>query len=502
MTDLFDMGRPDGPDLPRPKKLGQKKLTLMEKIKQLFAKKKPADTPVLENPSMGGFMPPPPPPNAKMQPINKKDKQSFWRKFFPSKKPKLDGLDALRAKTNFGNDAKFEQNKTANLGKDILSKQGDKEGEKSKKPPKNKLYNSLGNKEKIQTHDFSSVLMAWMIILALSPVAYLAGTIIEGYLAPKPAPISMEFIFNKAEIDAAFEAKNNAVVEDPDMDKRDYFIPLSENHASPEVGIKMLKPEEFEKIYQEINVKDFTATDKKIWQSKGRATNIDLTKPKIIIIITPLGLNPDIDTKFLTLDFPITLGFLPYITEDLKGQIRKSLFEFHHEYLLAMPMQTKNSKVESGPMQLNLEDNNENLGKKIIWARSQLPEAFGVINMMGSGFMANREKSKTALEYFRDMGFYVIESAETLTNNYKGLNKELKIDMLPSDVFIDNELDGRKIRNQLDVAVSIANDKGYAVVIARPTQETYQVLSYWLKFAKTKGIELITPSNFLKSLGN
>ncbi len=506
MTDLFDTNKPDGPDIPSPKRnlFEKKPKGLMGFIKKIFGKsielKQPPKGPG-ETPSMGGFMPPPNdkmanprPANDKMAPINKPGRFAFLSKLLKRNQGKdAQSVDDLKDKLNLNNDRFAEKPKEAPKEKPAKPAKPEME----KKP----RMGNLNKYEAIQSVPFSSVFIAWFCILALSPVFFIGGTALESYFSPPPPPNLTEFALHPAEYEREYNAKiEAAVVVDPDADRRDYFIPLSENHGPPEVPLRLDKPDKFKELYESI-ADEFPPSNRKFWQSKGRILNgIDPTKPKILIIVTPIGTNVDIDKKFMELKYPMTLGLLPTVSEDFKTSLRNLASTVPHEYLTALAMQPKNSREIFSPNQINIDDEPKTIVKKILWSTSQVPESVGVINLMGSGIMGN-SKGAMVIETIKKIGFYAIESQETLTNLYKFDRKTFK-DILTSDVTIDNELDGRKIRSQLNVAEAIAKEKGAAVVIAHPTMETYQVLSYWLKTAKTRGYELITPSTFFSMLGN
>ena len=193
-------------------------------------------------------------------------------------------------------------------------------------------------------------------------------------------------------------------------------------------------------------------------------------KPLVAIIIDDMGYRKAVGEQFLKLDMELSFSFLPFgpHTRDLSqkaGQLGKDI-------LLHLPMEPNDLKSDPGPGALMVSMNKKTIQKIFKKDLAEVPMAIGVNNHMGSRFTRNPKAMRIALEQIRGEGLFFLDSLTTSKSVGFAMAGAMGIKTIKRDVFLDNNLNKKKIINQLESLVKIAEKHGQAIGIGHPNRET------------------------------
>ncbi|MBN2419158.1 MAG: divergent polysaccharide deacetylase family protein [Deltaproteobacteria bacterium] len=208
-------------------------------------------------------------------------------------------------------------------------------------------------------------------------------------------------------------------------------------------------------------------------------------RPKISIIIDDLGYESDLAFSFLELDTPLTFSILPY------GPFTKLLSENAinngHEVLLHLPMEPKGyPSVNPGPGSLLLSMKDFEISSALEKALTEIDGAVGISNHMGSAFTESREKMMIVLSKIKEKGLFFIDSRTTSGTVGFQEAKNIGLPAASRNVFLDNDLDKKAIKMQIERLLNIARHSGSAIGIGHPHEETLSVLQEYFPELKNE----------------
>ncbi|MEA2084132.1 MAG: divergent polysaccharide deacetylase family protein [Thermodesulfobacteriota bacterium] len=193
-------------------------------------------------------------------------------------------------------------------------------------------------------------------------------------------------------------------------------------------------------------------------------------KPLVAIIIDDMGYRKAVGEQFLELDMGLSFSFLPFgpHTKDLS----QKAVQLGKDILLHLPMEPNDLKSDPGPGALMLSMNKKTIQKIFKKDLAEVPMAIGVNNHMGSRFTSNPKAMRIVLEQVRSEGLFFLDSLTTSKSVGFSMAGAMGIKTVKRDVFLDNDHNKRKIINQLESLVKIAEKHGQAIGIGHPHRET------------------------------
>ena len=216
------------------------------------------------------------------------------------------------------------------------------------------------------------------------------------------------------------------------------------------------------------------------------------SRPKIIIVLDDMGIDPNAVHKAVNLPGPITLSFLPYArnVDELATMAENAGVEL----MLHLPMEPEGA-ADPGPYALKTGMTGGEFLKALDWNLEQFDGFVGVNNHMGSQLTADEAAMKTILAYLNERGLFFMDSVTTGGTIVRRAGARVGADVFARDVFIDAEPGNRAmIKAQLALVEEIARKTGYAVAIGHPRPETFEILGPWLTTAPARGFELAPAS--------
>lgn len=200
-------------------------------------------------------------------------------------------------------------------------------------------------------------------------------------------------------------------------------------------------------------------------------------RPRLSIIIDDMGVDKIQSARAMALSHPLTLSFLPYASY-VQRQVN-SAKERGHEIFLHLPLQPEGDAY-AGPHVLRPTMNDEDIRAALEQNLSAFTGYAGINNHMGSAFSADERAMRALLMLMKEKNYPYVDSRTTPLTKFDKLCIELHMPCLRRHVFLDHDNSKEAIRKKLDELVLIAHQKGYAIGIGHPYQNTLDLLEEML----------------------
>nr|WP_269783418.1 divergent polysaccharide deacetylase family protein [Marinibactrum halimedae] len=217
--------------------------------------------------------------------------------------------------------------------------------------------------------------------------------------------------------------------------------------------------------------------------------------PKLAIIIDDIGYHHRRGMWAATTTAPLTLAVLPF-SPHAKSIVSKAL-NHNKEIMIHSPMTSIDGRrLDEGALEIDMP---EEAFKQTLNASLQaIPEAVGLNNHMGSALTQELESMSWLMQVLKKNNMYFIDSRTTAQSIAYDVAQSEKIHSLKRDVFLDNIRTHAAITQQLEKALLIAQEKGFAVAIGHPYQETLTVIDTYINKSENTSVEWVTVSDLLK----
>lgn len=198
-------------------------------------------------------------------------------------------------------------------------------------------------------------------------------------------------------------------------------------------------------------------------------------RPKVSVIIDDLGYDRNMAESLMTLGLPLSYSILP--NAPATERIVISACHKNCEIMLHLPMQPKNyPRLNPGPGTLLLSMDANEILEILSKDLERVAGARGVNNHMGSSFTENREKMLIILEELKRRNLFYIDSRTTANSIALELARQIGLAAQRRNVFLDNDPTLPSIRVQFERLLGISRQRGVAVGIAHPYEETVAIL--------------------------
>ena len=210
---------------------------------------------------------------------------------------------------------------------------------------------------------------------------------------------------------------------------------------------------------------------------------------KVAIVLDDMGLSQFRSDRAIALPRPITLAVLPY-GNHLAGLVARARTA-GHEILVHLPMEPKAADADPGPNALLTGLPIAELDRRIAANLARLDGYVGINNHMGSLFTASAREMRRVMAALQSRQLLFLDSLTTGKSTGHRLAREYGIPTVVRDVFLDNDRNPEKIRQQLEMTVATARRHGQAIAIGHPYPETLSALEGWLPGLRARGLVLV-----------
>jgi hypothetical protein len=210
--------------------------------------------------------------------------------------------------------------------------------------------------------------------------------------------------------------------------------------------------------------------------------------PRLAIILDDVGTDPAVADQIFALSYPLTLSVLPNHAESTT--LAEDAHRRGYEVMLHLPMESQANEAPEA-VQLHSGMTSEEISRTLAEMLQSVPHAVGVNNHQGSRATSDGRLMQELMPLLKKRKLFFIDSRTTAstvafeTAQHDGVRSAFR-----NVPFLDDVQEESAIRQQLQLAVHGAKDKGEAIVICHPHPETLRVLQEELPKIQTLGIEL------------
>lgn len=220
-------------------------------------------------------------------------------------------------------------------------------------------------------------------------------------------------------------------------------------------------------------------------------------KGRIVLIVDDVGYNLKNIEKSLSINIPMAFAILPFTPHARESAL--ILEDAGFEIMLHQPMEPLADFLLDETF-IRSADSNKDIRRIFRGNLSQLPQAKGVNNHMGSRATASQRVMRTVLTEVKRKRLYFVDSLTTPNSVASEVASDLGIVIAVRDVFLDNKNDREAVHNQLNLLPGIAEQNGYAIGIGHLRPITIEVIAENYRDIERRGFIFITPSELLRLL--
>ena len=208
----------------------------------------------------------------------------------------------------------------------------------------------------------------------------------------------------------------------------------------------------------------------------------------IVIIIDDFGYRDDnVSEGFLSLDADITFAIIP-------GHQNSKVFaakadQNGYEVIVHMPMESTNETRGEKEYKLTTSMTSDEIESKVEEVISEFPEAVGMNNHQGSKATSDKRIMNIVGNVLKRHGKYFIDSRTSSDTVAETTMRSRGVPTIRRHVFLDNENQKNKIREQLYKLADKAELKGLAVGIGHAKTNTLKVLKQEIPRLKEHGFK-------------
>lgn len=209
-----------------------------------------------------------------------------------------------------------------------------------------------------------------------------------------------------------------------------------------------------------------------------------VSKAKLAIIIDDVSSSSHV-RAIKSLSLPLTMSFLP---PSAARPNSAKLAAKENIYMVHLPMEAQNFSAEE-PSTLRVEDSQAKISKRVKEIKKLFPKVEYINNHTGSKFTSNELAMNRLIYALNSEHIGFVDSRTTAKTTAPKVMKNLGMNYVARDVFLDHENDKNYIMKQIKKAVEVAKKHGTAIAIGHPHKNTLMALHNSKDVLK--GVELV-----------
>ena len=217
---------------------------------------------------------------------------------------------------------------------------------------------------------------------------------------------------------------------------------------------------------------------------------------RLAIIIDDMGNDRAEDDAVIALRYPLTISVLPHLP--LSSQLADEAAHRGDEVMLHLPMQPDSETTPHEAVELRPGMPAKEVRSVLAGMLETVPHASGVNNHEGSKATADPQLMDALMPALRERGLFFIDSRTTASTVAYDTARRYGVRAASRKVFLDDSLDERAIKEQIDLAVKDADRDGQAIAIGHPHPQTIAVLREMLPRLQERGIQLVFASDLAR----
>lgn len=218
--------------------------------------------------------------------------------------------------------------------------------------------------------------------------------------------------------------------------------------------------------------------------------------PVLAIIIDDWGYNTEAAEPLLGYPFPLTIAVLPHLVRSQEMAARAH--DAGHEVVLHQPMEALDPKLELGPGGIQMGMTAEEVEARIRDNLRSLPLVAGMNNHMGSRVTADPVLMEQILGILKEEGLFFVDSYTTSATVAGSAARALGVAYGVNNLFIDNENEVPRIKEQIRKGMALAKRQGQAVIIGHVRPQTAAALWEMIPEFLDSEVQLVPVSNLVQ----
>jgi hypothetical protein len=229
--------------------------------------------------------------------------------------------------------------------------------------------------------------------------------------------------------------------------------------------------------------------------SQESGSGIQTGAARLAIILDDVGTDRNAAETIFALPYALTISVLPNHPHSV--DIAEEAHRRGYQVMLHLPMQSVgNSKPE--PQELRRGMRASEVGALVREFLRAVPDVTGVNNHQGSQSTADAALMDALMPVLRERELFYIDSRTTKeTVAYDAARKAGVRCAFRNVPFLDDTAETSVVRQQLQLALRDAREKGEAVAIGHPHAATLAALKEVLPQAKQQGVQLVFASDLV-----
>lgn len=220
----------------------------------------------------------------------------------------------------------------------------------------------------------------------------------------------------------------------------------------------------------------------------------------IAVVIDDAGYSLEQLQPFLEFPGPITLSVLPNLPHSRESARR--IAEAGKELLLHLPMEALNGN-DPGPGAIRTSHSEQEIRSLLEASFSQVPQAVGMNNHMGSRATADERVMNVVMDYLSSKQRFFLDSRTTAASVAAAAAAAHEVPFLERNVFLDNEPRTEAIRQALENGIEAARKQGYAIMIGHVSNpQIVEVIEGLAGELERSGVRLVSLSALLEEGGS
>ena len=194
----------------------------------------------------------------------------------------------------------------------------------------------------------------------------------------------------------------------------------------------------------------------------------DEARARVYLVLDDGGHDIDQMRAFTPFRGTVTVAILPHLRDS--ARVARMVTALGHEIILHQPMEALGGN-DPGPGAIMVADTEAEIRATLTANISSLPGIVGVNNHMGSRATEDERVVRVVLDTVGRYRLFFLDSKTTPRSVVPALASTGGAVVMRRDVFLDNVRDYEAISAQLDVALEIADERGWVVAIGHVTAQ-------------------------------
>lgn len=222
--------------------------------------------------------------------------------------------------------------------------------------------------------------------------------------------------------------------------------------------------------------------------------------PRLAVVVDGLGYEPSRDAEWLKLPAKITVAVLPFGPSS--RNVAESARARGWGVVLHVPMEPESpSSDRTERFRIRKGMSADEIESLLTRMAESLPQATGASNHMGSAVTSDPETMAAYVSILKKRGFFLLDSVTTSKSVALEAARQAGIPAARRDVFLDAGMNRVEMRSRWERAVSIAREKGTAILICHGKTECYRMLLELLPRLKGEAVQAVTLDELLLGKG-